>query len=556
MIKIAKGFGLECFAVDPFLSAEQVRAQGAEPLADKETLFKTCDFVSLHVPCTPETKGLFGSNFLDLLPKDGAMINTARLEVVDEEGLIKSLKARPDLGYISDVQLADKAKVQEALGERFAKQVHFTPKKMGAQTAEANNNCCGAAARQICDFFAKGDTSCQVNRAKGADNPAVYCWAGGSVSTNAGSVLGAGRKSNFGAGPCCLPLAVLQKAQEEMLNWEGKAGMCVMEMSHRGAHFESIIKTAREDLRELLAVPSNFQIIFLQGGATTQFAAIPLNLLGEKGAKADYLVTGTWGEKAAQECNKWGVGNVIATGKPGKYTSIPAKADWKFSADAKYVHYTSNETVNGVEFASSPEVPAGKLLVGDHSSNFMSRKIDWSKYACIYAGAQKNVGPAGVTIVIVREDLLGKELAECPTALSWKTYADQGSMYNTPSCYPIYMMGLYLKHVKATGGVEKYQQLADQRSKMLYDVIESSNGFYTAPVHKDCRSRMNVPFLVKGDDTDLTKKFLKLSEEAGLSALAGHRSVGGCRASIYNAMPVEGVAKLCAFMRKFATDSA
>merc|ERR1712238_563698 len=377
--------------------------------------------------------------------------------------------------------------------------------KMGAQTAEANNNCAGAAAKQIVDFFAKGDVSCQVNRAKDAPNPTVYTWSGGKVSTNPSGPIGEGRKVNFGAGPCCLPYTVLMKAQDELCNFNGTGGMSVMEMSHRGKDFDGIIKGAEKDIRELLKVPDNFKVMFLQGGATTQFASVALNLLGlakrdGKPLVGDYIVTGQWGDKAAIECNK-------------------------------YIK--------------------GKLLVGDHSSDFMSRSIDWSKHALVYAGAQKNVGPAGNTVVIVREDCIGAPLPECPTAMDYKVQADGGSMYNTPACYPIYMMGLVLKHMKAAGGIEHFEKLAEQRSTMLYDCIDNSNGYYKAPVEVSARSRVNVPFIMKGDDADTTKKFLAEAEAEGMTALAGHRSVGGCRASIYNAMPMEGVAKLCAFMKRF-----
>merc|ERR1711972_1068536 len=396
---------------------------------------------------------------------------------------------------------------------------------------------------------------CQVNRAKDAPNPNIYTWSGGKVGMNTESLIGEGRKVNFGAGPCCLPLTVLQKAQGELLNWNGTGGMSVMEMSHRGKDFDSIIKAAMQDMRELLQVPDNFKILFLQGGATTQFASVPLNLLGlrkrgDKTIAADYIVTGQWGDKAVAECQKYGKVNVAVTTKPTKFTSIPAESEWKLSPDALYIHYTDNETVNGVEFKSVPDAK-GKLLVGDHSSNFMSRAIDWSKHAVIYAGAQKNVGPAGNTIVIARDDVIGSPLPECPTAMDYKVQADGGSMYNTPSCYPIYVMGLMLKHIKQAGGVEHFEKLAAQRSTMLYEAIDSSGGYYKAPVDPACRSRFNHPFVIKGDDADLTKKFLAAAEAEGLTALAGHRSVGGCRASLYNALPLEGVAKLCAFMKRF-----
>merc|ERR1719240_2350781 len=303
-------------------------------------------------------------------------------------------------------------------------------------------------------------------------------------------------------------------------------------------------------MRELLKIPKNFKVIFNQGGATAQFAAVPLNMLGERGASADYLVTGTWGDKAAIECNKYGTGNVACNTKASKYTTIPGPAEWKLSADAKYVHYTLNETVNGVEWKSVPDV-GGKLLVGDASSNFMSKPIDWEKHACIYAGAQKNVGPSGNTLVIVRDDLVGSAIPECPTAMDWKVQGDAGSMYNTPACYPIYMMGLTLKYMKQCGGIEHFDRLAEQRSTMLYEAMDASSGFYRCPVDAACRSRVNVPFVIKDDDAELTKKFLAGAEAEGLTALAGHRSVGGCRASLYNAMPVEGVARLVTYMKRF-----
>jgi len=330
----------------------------------------------------------------------------------------------------------------------------------------------------------------------------------------------------------------------------------VMEMSHRGKHFESIIAAAEADMRELLKIPKNFKVLFLQGGASTQFASVPLNLLGNRpdlGAdtvSADYIVTGQWGDKAAIECNKYAKANVAVSTKATKHTSIPPESEWKLSSESLYMHYTDNETVNGVEFKTVPDAK-GKLLVCDASSNFMSKPIDWEKHACVYAGAQKNIGPSGNTIVIVREDLLGKALPACPTAMDWKVQGDAGSMYNTPACYPIYIMGLYLKHVKQCGGIDHFDKLADQRSKMLYGLIDGSDGFYTGPVDPACRSRVNVPFLVKGDDKDLTKKFLAGAEAEGLAALAGHRSVGGCRASLYNALPVEGVARLCVYMKRF-----
>merc|ERR1712176_282492 len=338
--------------------------------------------------------------------------------------------------------------------------------------------------------------------------------------------------------------------QNDMLSWQG-SGCSVLEMSHRSKEYESIIFQAEKDMRELLKVPANFKILFLQGGATTQFAAVPLNLLGKNGAEADYVVTGQWGEKALAECAKWGKANAVCNTWATKFTKIPPQSEWKTSSDAVYLHYTSNETVNGVEFKETPAVQGNTLLVCDWSSNFMSKPIDWDKHAMIYAGAQKNIGPAGVTVVIVRDDLLGKELKECPTALSYQVFAKADSMYNTPSCYAIYVMGLYLDYAKRNGGIAHFDALAEKRAKLLYDNIDNSGGFYTCPVDKACRSRMNVPFVIKGDDAALTKEFLAESKALGMTNLAGHRSVGGCRASIYNAMPIEGVARLANFMDKF-----
>jgi len=303
-------------------------------------------------------------------------------------------------------------------------------------------------------------------------------------------------------------------------------------------------------MRELLSIPKNFKVLFLQGGATTQFASVPLNLLGKAENQADYIVTGQWGEKAVIECNKYGKGNVAVNTKASKFTTIPPESEWKLSAESVYVHYTANETVNGVEFKTVPDAK-GKLLVCDASSNFMSQPIDWEKHACVYAGAQKNVGPAGNCVVIVREDLLGSAMPHCPTALDWKVFADSGSMYNTPACYPIYMMGLFLKYMKSVGGVAHFDKLAEQRSTLFFDCINSSGGFYKCPVDPACRSRVNIPFVIKDDDPALTKKFLAAAEAESCAALAGHRSVGGCRASLYNAMPIEGVAKLAQLMKKF-----
>ncbi|KAF4700952.1 Phosphoserine aminotransferase [Perkinsus olseni] len=362
------------------------------------------------------------------------------------------------------------------------------------------------------------------------------------------------RVYNFSAGPCCFPVEVLEQARDEMLNWHG-CGMSVMEMSHRGKEYTSIIEAAEADLREILNIPDNFKVIFYQGGATLQFAGIPFNMMGE-GKKADYIVTGQWSEKAAKEAAKYGDVNIVANTKPEKFTRVPRMSEYKdkLSSDASYVYYCMNETVNGVEFDYVPDV-GDKPLVCDMSSNFMSRPIDFSKYAVVYAGAQKNLGPAGVTVVIVDEKYLGNEMPMTPAYLNWATMAKAGSMYNTPACYAIYMTGLYLKYTKAHGGLKHWDDLAEKKSGLLYKAIEDSNGFYNAPVEKNVRSRMNVPFVIKDNDDDLKKKFLAEAKEVGLVTLSGHRSVGGLRASLYNGMPLEGVQHLVDFMQKFYNEN-
>ncbi|KAF4665986.1 Phosphoserine aminotransferase [Perkinsus olseni] len=362
------------------------------------------------------------------------------------------------------------------------------------------------------------------------------------------------RVYNFSAGPCCFPDEVLEQARDEMLNWHG-CGMSVMEMSHRGKEYTSIIEAAEADLREILNIPDNFKVIFYQGGATLQFAGIPFNMMGE-GKKADYIVTGQWSEKAAKEAAKYGDVNIVANTKPEKFTRVPRMSEYKdkLSSDASYVYYCMNETVNGVEFDYVPDV-GDKPLVCDMSSNFMSRPIDFSKYAVVYAGAQKNLGPAGVTVVIVDEKYLGNEMPMTPAYLNWATMAKAGSMYNTPACYAIYMTGLYLKYTKAHGGLKHWDDLAEKKSGLLYKAIEDSNGFYNAPVEKNVRSRMNVPFVIKDNDDDLKKKFLAEAKEVGLVTLSGHRSVGGLRASLYNGMPLEGVQHLVDFMQKFYNEN-
>merc|ERR1719498_791520 len=328
-----------------------------------------------------------------------------------------------------------------------------------------------------------------------------------------------------------------------------------MEMSHRSKEFVGIAKEAEANLREVLNVPADYKVFFNQGGATLQFASIPLNMLGQKN-KADYLVTGQWGEKAAKECNKYGTGQIACNTKPTKFTSIPKKEEWKLDAEAAYVHYCDNETVNGVEWASTPDV-GSVPLVADMSSNFVSRKVDVRKHAVIYAGVQKNLGPSGMCVSLLSpEAASGKnEMKICPTYCSWKTTADNDSMYNTPACYTIYAMGEYLKYTKKVGGISHWEELSAKKSSMIYDVIDGSDGFYGCPVNKDCRSRMNIPFVIKGGDEALEKKFLEEAKKVKLYTLAGHRSVGGCRASLYNGMPEEGVVKLCDFMKSFQDEN-
>jgi phosphoserine aminotransferase len=352
---------------------------------------------------------------------------------------------------------------------------------------------------------------------------------------------------NFSAGPAVLPREVLQQAREEMLDWHG-SGMSVMEMSHRGKEFISIAEAAEKDLRELLAIPANYKVLFLQGGAHMQFSMIPLNLLRGK-LSADYVNTGEWSKKAIVEAKKFCNVNVAANNSDKNCTYVPAFNSWKLDKDAAYVHYTPNETIGGVEFNWVPETGAVPL-VADMSSNILSRQIDVSKFGLIYAGAQKNIGPAGLTLVIVREDLVGHADPRLPTMLDYKTHADNDSMYNTPPTYAIYMAGLVFQWLKKNGGIAAMERTNIAKAKLLYDAIDASNGFYNCPVNKADRSRMNVPFTLK--DAALDGDFLKQADARGLLQLKGHRSVGGMRASIYNAMPLAGVQALVNFMGDFA----
>ena len=350
---------------------------------------------------------------------------------------------------------------------------------------------------------------------------------------------------NFSAGPAVLPKEVLLTAQQEMLDWHG-SGMSVMEMSHRGKEFMSIAAEAEADLRELMNVPSNYKVLFLQGGAHSQFSMIPMNLLRGKKV-ADYLDTGIWSRKAIDEAARYCEVNVVASSKDKNYTYAPSQDAWKLNPNAAYVHYTSNETIGGVEMFWTPktgDVP----LVCDMSSHILSRPIDVSQYGLIYAGAQKNIGPAGLTIVIVREDLIGETLARTPTMFDYKTHADNESMYNTPPTYGIYMAGLVFKWLKAKGGLAAMEKTNIEKAGLLYDYLDQSD-FYHSPIAVENRSRMNIPFTLKNSELDAA--FLKQAQDNGLLQLKGHKLVGGMRASIYNAMPIEGVKALISFMQAF-----
>lgn len=355
------------------------------------------------------------------------------------------------------------------------------------------------------------------------------------------------RVFNFSAGPAMVPEEVLKQAQEEMLDWRG-TGMSVMEMSHRGKEFVSIAAEAEQDLRDLLEIPANYKVLFLQGGATGQFAAIPMNLLRGRN-RADYVNTGAWSKKAIAEAKKYCQVNVAASGEASDFLAIPAQSEWQLDPKAAYVHYTPNETISGVEFNWTPEV-GDVPLVADMSSNILSRPVDVSKYGLIYAGAQKNIGPAGLAVVIVRDDLIGEALPMTPTVMDFKVQADADSMSNTPPTYSWYLAGLVFKWLKDKGGLAAMAELNRRKAGKLYDAIENSGGFYRSPVSPADRSLMNVPFLLAS--TELEKPFLEEAGKAGLKTLSGHRSVGGMRASIYNAMPEEGIDRLVEFMQDFA----
>ena len=358
------------------------------------------------------------------------------------------------------------------------------------------------------------------------------------------------RVYNFSAGPSMLPLEVLETAQKEMLDYHG-SGQSVMEMSHRSKVYDEIIKTAEADFRELAGVPDDYKVLFLQGGASTQFAMIPMNLMKNK--VADYIVTGQWAKKAWQEAQKFGTANKIASSEDKTFTYIPDVSDLPISENADYVYICQNNTIYGTRYKELPDTK-GKILVSDVSSMFLSEPMDVSRYGIVYGGVQKNVGPAGVTIVVIREDLISDEvLPGTPTMLKYKTHADSDSLYNTPPAYNIYVCGLVFKWLKKMGGLTEMKKINEEKAKILYDFLDASSMF-KGTVVPEYRSLMNVPFVTDSDE--LNKKFIDEASKAGFVNLKGHRTVGGMRASIYNAMPAEGVKKLVEFMDKFEKENA
>ena len=357
------------------------------------------------------------------------------------------------------------------------------------------------------------------------------------------------RVYNFSAGPACLPEEVLKEAAEEMLDYCG-SGMSVMEMSHRSSTFDQIIKTAEQDLRDLMQIPDNYKVLFLQGGASQQFAMIPMNLMKNK--VADYIVTGQWAKKAWQEAQKYGKANKVASSEDKTFSYIPDCSDLPISPDADYVYICENNTIYGTKFKELPNTK-GKTLVADVSSCFLSEPVDVTKYGIIYGGVQKNIGPAGMVIVIIREDLITEDvLPGTPTMLTYKTHADADSLYNTPNCYCIYMCGKVFKWLKKNGGLAAMKEKNEKKAAILYDYLDQSRLFHGTVEKKD-RSLMNVPFVT--GDKELDARFVKEAEAAGFVNLKGHRTVGGMRASIYNAMPLEGVEALVAFMKKFEEEN-
>lgn len=358
------------------------------------------------------------------------------------------------------------------------------------------------------------------------------------------------RVYNFSAGPSMLPEEVLKQAADEMLDYQG-SGQSVMEMSHRSKVYDKIIKEAEADLREIMNIPDNYKVLFLQGGGSTQFAMIPMNLMTKSG-KADFVITGQWAKKAYEEASRYGEAKAVASSKDKTFSYIPKLNKADFTPDADYFYICLNNTIYGTKWNQLPET-GDVPLVADISSNILSEPIDVSKFGLLFAGAQKNVACAGVTIVIIREDLIGNAMDITPTMLNYKTHADSDSLYNTPPCYAIYIAGLVFKWIKKQGGLEAMKAANEKKAKLLYDFLDNSKLFKGTVVPED-RSLMNVPFVT--GDADLDAKFVKESTEAGLVNLKGHRSVGGMRASIYNAMPYEGVEALVAFMKKFEEENA
>lgn len=353
------------------------------------------------------------------------------------------------------------------------------------------------------------------------------------------------RYFNFSAGPAVLPLEVLQRAQEELVDWRG-AGMSVMEMSHRGKEYTSIHEKAIDDLRKLMNIPANYKILFLQGGASTQFSMVPLNLMSSR-KKADYVNTGAWSKKAISEGKRYGSITVVASSEDKNFSYIPQLSQDMFTADADYVHITTNNTIYGTCYPALPDT-GSVPLVADMSSNILSQEYDVSKFGLIYAGAQKNIGPSGVTIVIVREDLIGKAMDITPTMLNYKIHSDENSLYNTPPCYAIYIAGLVFEWLLNKGGVKAMEKENRDKAAILYDYLDKSK-LFKGTVEKQSRSIMNIPFVTGSEELDT--KFISEASKKGLKTLKGHRSVGGMRASIYNAMPKEGVQTLVDFMKEF-----
>ncbi|HRJ26142.1 MAG TPA: 3-phosphoserine/phosphohydroxythreonine transaminase [Fimbriimonadaceae bacterium] len=363
---------------------------------------------------------------------------------------------------------------------------------------------------------------------------------------NVAQILPYDRTFNFSAGPSCLPVEVLEQARDEMVNFRG-SGMSIMEMSHRGKVFESVLEEAIADLRQLIGIPDHFKILFLQGGASLQFSMLAMNFL-EEHRSADYVLTGTWGKKAIEAASLVGKTNVIFDSKSTNYDHAPRPSQMNYSENPCYIHFTSNETIQGVDFLKDPQVHG--TFVCDMSSNILSRPVNMENYAMIYAGAQKNMGPAGVTLVILREDMLERVPRDMHPMLSYRVHAENDSMYNTPPTWGIYVCGLVYKWLLKTGGLEKRLELNQDKAQVLYDAIDQSDGFYTGHAKKGSRSLMNITFRLRTEE--MSDQFVKEAKKEGFDGLKGHRSVGGCRASVYNAFPKAGCEALAEFMRHFA----